>query len=59
MIANNASTRKKHLWTDKGLGEQIVRFQGDDEHDEPAFVVREIHRLVDGPEFPYRDLPFV
>ena len=36
VIANNASTRKKHLWTDKGLGEQIVRYQGDDEHDEAA-----------------------
>ena len=36
VIANNASTRKKHLWTDKGIGEQIVRFQGDDEHDEAA-----------------------
>ena len=36
VIANNASTRKKHLWTDKGVGEQIVRYQGDDEHDEAA-----------------------
>ena len=45
VIANNASHRPKHLWTDKGEGEPIVRFQGDDEHDEAAFVVREIHRL--------------
>ena len=29
----------KHLWTDQGEGEPIVRFQGDDEHDEAAFVV--------------------
>ena len=45
VIENNASHRPKHLWTDKGEGEPIVRFQGDDEHDEAAFVVREIHRL--------------
>jgi DNA helicase-2/ATP-dependent DNA helicase PcrA len=56
VIANNASTRKKHLWTDKGVGEQIVRFQGDDEHDEAQFVVREIHRLVDGAEHRYGDI---
>ena len=56
VIANNASTRKKHLWTDKGVGEQIVRYQGDDEHDEAAFVVREIHRLVDGAEYRYGDV---
>src|SRR5258706_1022503 len=56
VIANNASTRKKHLWTDKGIGEQIVRYQGDDEHDEAAFVVREVHRLVDGAEYRYGDI---
>ena len=56
VIANNASTRKKHLWTDKGAGEQIVRYQGDDEHDEAAFVVREVHRLVDAAEYRYGDV---
>ncbi len=56
VIANNASTRKKHLWTDKGVGEQIVRYQGDDEHDEAQFVVREVHRLVDGSEYRYGDI---
>src|SRR4029079_6958857 len=56
VIANNATTRKKHLWTDKGMGEQIVRYQGDDERDEAQFVVREIHRLVDGAEYRYGDI---
>jgi DNA helicase-2/ATP-dependent DNA helicase PcrA len=56
VIANNASTRKKHLWTDKGMGEHIVRFQGDDEHDEAAFVVQEIHRLVDSADYRYGDV---
>jgi DNA helicase-2/ATP-dependent DNA helicase PcrA len=56
VIANNASTRKKHLWTDKGVGEHIVRYQGDDEHDEASFVVREIHRLVDSSGYRYGDV---
>src|SRR3954454_4274560 len=56
VIANNASTRKKHLWTDKGIGEQIVRYQGDDEHDDASFVVREIHRLIDNGDYRYGDV---
>ena len=56
VIANNATRRPKHLWTDKGEGEPIVRFQGDDEHDEAAFVVREIHRLVDGGDHRFGDI---
>jgi DNA helicase-2/ATP-dependent DNA helicase PcrA len=56
VIANNASTRKKHLWTDKGKGDQLQRYQGDDEHDEAQFVVREIHRLIDAAEYRYGDV---
>ena len=56
VIENNASRRAKHLWTDQGEGEPIVRFQGDDEHDEAAFVVREIHRLVDNEHHRYGDI---
>ncbi len=56
VIANNATTRKKHLWTDKGAGEPLVVYQGDDEHDEAQFVTREIHRLVDSAEYRYGDI---
>ena len=56
VIENNASHRPKNLWTDKGAGEPIVRYQGDDEHDEAAFVVREIHRLIDGADHRYGDV---
>src|SRR6476646_5186046 len=56
VIQNNASHRPKHLWTDKGPGEPIVRFQGEDEHDEAAFVVREIHRLIDAGDYRYGDV---
>ncbi|MDQ1479838.1 MAG: ATP-dependent helicase UvrD/PcrA, partial [Actinomycetota bacterium] len=56
VIENNATHRPKQLWTDKGQGEPIVRFQGDDERDEAAFVVREIRRLVDEAEHRYGDI---
>jgi DNA helicase-2/ATP-dependent DNA helicase PcrA len=56
VIENNATHRPKQLWTDKGEGEPIVRFQGDDERDEAAFVVREIQRLVDGGDHRFGDI---
>jgi DNA helicase-2/ATP-dependent DNA helicase PcrA len=56
VIENNASHRPKQLWTDKGDGEPIVRFQGDDEHDEARFVVSEIHRLINEAEHRYGDV---
>ncbi|MET1001583.1 MAG: UvrD-helicase domain-containing protein [Acidimicrobiia bacterium] len=56
VIENNAARRTKHLWTDKGAGEPIVRYQGDDEHDEAAFVTREIHKLVDNADHRYGDI---
>ncbi len=56
VIVNNTSHRPKRLWSEKGAGEPITRYQGDDEHDEAQFVVREIHRLVDGAEYRYGDI---
>jgi DNA helicase-2/ATP-dependent DNA helicase PcrA len=56
VIENNASRRAKHLWTDQGEGEPIVRYQADDEHDEAGFITREIHRLVDDEQHRYGDI---
>jgi DNA helicase-2/ATP-dependent DNA helicase PcrA len=56
VIANNATTRKKHLWTDKGEGSPLTRYQGDDEHDEAQYVVREVQRLVDGGDYRFGDI---
>jgi DNA helicase-2/ATP-dependent DNA helicase PcrA len=47
VIANNAARRPKHLWTEQIGGELITRYHAQDEHDEAAFVVHEIGRLVD------------
>jgi DNA helicase-2/ATP-dependent DNA helicase PcrA len=45
VIANNPRRTPKHLWSDRGAGVPIVRFEGEDEHDEAAFVADEIERL--------------
>ncbi len=47
VIVNNPARRPKQLWTDRGDGDQIVRYQAEDEHDEAGFVVREITRLTE------------
>ena len=47
VIAKNNSRRAKNLWTDAGDGDLIVAYVGDDEHDEAAFIAREIDRLAD------------
>jgi DNA helicase II / ATP-dependent DNA helicase PcrA len=47
VILNNPARRPKQLWTDRGDGDPIVRYQGEDEHDEAGYVVREITRLTE------------
>jgi DNA helicase-2/ATP-dependent DNA helicase PcrA len=48
VISRNPNRRDKRLWSDLGDGEKIVGYVADNEHDEAAFVAREIDRLVDG-----------
>ncbi|MDQ2647972.1 MAG: ATP-binding domain-containing protein, partial [Actinomycetota bacterium] len=48
VIANNVSGRRKELWTEKGDGDLIVRYHGEDETDEAQFVAREVAKLHDG-----------
>ena len=45
MIDNNDTRRPKRLWTDEGAGESIVLFEGEDEHDEAAFIAEEVTAL--------------
>jgi DNA helicase-2/ATP-dependent DNA helicase PcrA len=47
VISNNVGRKPKHLWTDSGRGEKIVRYQGDDETEEATWVVAEMMRLHD------------
>jgi DNA helicase-2/ATP-dependent DNA helicase PcrA len=47
VIARNEKRRAKNLWTDTGEGVQIVGYVGDSEHDEAAFVAKQIDHLHD------------
>ena len=47
VIVHNRRRIPKRLWTDRGPGEPIVVYEGQDEHDEAAFVAEEIRRLED------------
>ncbi|MBB4912099.1 DNA helicase PcrA [Actinophytocola algeriensis] len=48
VISRNPNRRDKRLWTALGDGEKIVGYVGDNDHDEAAFVAREIDSLMDG-----------
>nr|WP_280458075.1 DNA helicase PcrA [Nocardia carnea] len=56
VIARNTNRRDKRLWTDAGEGELITGYVADNEHDEAAFVAREIDRLVDAGAAGYSDI---
>ncbi|MGH8935085.1 MAG: DNA helicase PcrA [Acidimicrobiia bacterium] len=45
IIVNNLQRKPKRLWTDRGRGEPLVRYEAEDEHDEAAFVAEEMGRL--------------
>jgi DNA helicase II / ATP-dependent DNA helicase PcrA len=45
VIRHNAARQPKELWTDRGLGDPVVRYRADDEHDEAAFVAEEVEKL--------------
>jgi DNA helicase-2/ATP-dependent DNA helicase PcrA len=47
VIAKNSDRRIKNLWTDSGDGARIVGYVADSEHDEAAFVARQIDTLGD------------
>lgn len=47
VISNNTGRRPKNLWTDRGRGELIVRYEAQDERDEAAFVAEQVAALED------------
>lgn len=47
VIAKNPDRRIKNLWTDSGDGAKIVGYVADSEHDEAAFIARQIDTLGD------------
>lgn len=47
VIARNEGRRAKNLWTDSGDGAMIVGYVADNEHDEAAFVAKQIDDLAE------------
>jgi DNA helicase-2/ATP-dependent DNA helicase PcrA len=47
VIAKNPDRRPKNLWSDAGDGARIVGYVADSEHDEAAFIARQIDSLGD------------
>ena len=47
VIDNNATRKKKELWTDKGSGDRITRYHAVDESDEARWVSRKMYELHD------------
>ncbi len=47
VISKNSARKPKELWTDKGIGEKIVRYHADDEADEAQYVANELAKLHD------------
>jgi DNA helicase-2/ATP-dependent DNA helicase PcrA len=45
VIANNLARKPKKLWTSQGVGEKVVRFVAEDEHDEAAWLATEATEL--------------
>ncbi|MEI7546470.1 MAG: UvrD-helicase domain-containing protein, partial [Actinomycetota bacterium] len=45
VIKNNPDRKEKHLWSEKGGGDRIVRFHAEDEGDEAMWVARSIQNL--------------
>jgi DNA helicase-2/ATP-dependent DNA helicase PcrA len=56
VIANNIDRKPKHLWTDVGRGDRIVRFWAEDEHDEARFVAGTAHDLRNTDGFNWREI---
>ena len=45
IISKNTKRTPKNLWSDRGRGDPIIRYEAEDEHDEAGYVVDEVERL--------------
>jgi DNA helicase II / ATP-dependent DNA helicase PcrA len=56
VIEQNTNRKPKHLWTESGHGDRIVRYHADDEGDEAQWVAHVIARGHDRHEHRYGDV---
>ncbi len=55
VIRNNNTRKAKALWTNKGKGEAILRYAGEDQNEEAYFVANEIRKGVECDQMRYAD----
>ncbi len=56
VINKNESRKEKRLWTTKGSGDHIRRYEAPTYNDEAYYIAREIKAAVERAEFSYRDI---
>jgi DNA helicase II / ATP-dependent DNA helicase PcrA len=56
VISNNPARKDKHLWSELGRGEKLVRYHAEDEGDEAIFVARTMRAVADQQRLLWRDL---
>jgi DNA helicase-2/ATP-dependent DNA helicase PcrA len=56
VIANNPGRKEKHLWSDKGSGDRIVRYHAEDEGDEATWVARTMKHLHGDASFMWKEM---
>ena len=56
VITNNLMRKPKALWTEQVGGELIERYHAEDEHDEAAWVVREMRRLQENEHYRWGEM---
>ncbi len=47
VISNNPHRQSKRLWSDRGRGLAITRFEAEDEHDEAGFIADQVDDLIE------------
>ncbi len=56
VIEHNTERRPKHLWTDQGGGDRIVRYHAEDEGDEANWVAGQVQQLQRDQTFNFADI---
>ena len=52
VISNNTKRTPKNLWSDRGRGVPILRYEAEDEHDEAGYIADEVERLQEASTSP-------
>lgn len=56
VISNNTGRYKKHLWSDRGIGEKIKLFTADTERDEASFIAEKISYYYNNHNIPLKQM---